>query len=171
MILAFAPQIQTAPAPALPSLNAAVVAYCQNRVGRKVGSGQCAELPQQALLSLGAMPRLKDSPNFGDYVWGRRIATLTSKTTGQAARVLPGDILQYRDVVFEYRTSTYWSQSSASHHTSVVASVRPGVLSVYEQNVNNRMTVGTTELKMADLKGGTLWVYRPELQAQRQRRR
>lgn len=169
MLLAFAPQVVSSPsssispsASTLPPLNAAVLAYCQNRVGKQVGNGQCAELPHMALRALKAMPRLKDAPNPGDYVWGKLVATITPKTIGHIARVLPGDVVQYRDVVFERRTPTFWSRSSASHHTSVVGSVREGVVTVFEQNVNGRMTVGTSDLTMADLKSGTLWVYRPD---------
>lgn len=170
MIFALAPQARPAPTAELPPLNAQLLAYCQNRVGKQVGNGQCAELPHQALRQFGAMPYVKDSPNPGDYVWGRLVATLTPKTIGQAARVLPGDILQYRGVVFEQRTSTYWSRSSADHHTSVVASVKPGAITVYEQNVNGRLTIATSELKMAELKQGTLWAYRPEKVSGRSRR-
>lgn len=148
-------------APALPPLNASLVAFCQNRLGQKVGTGQCADLPYRALLGLRAMPRAKDAPNPGDYVWGRLVATITPRSRG-AGSLLPGDVLQYRDVAFERRTRLSWSRMTAAHHTSVVARVEPGRLTVYEQNVNGRMTVGTTELVLADLVGGTLWAYRPE---------
>ena len=163
MILAPPPQA----APTLPALNARLVAFCRNRLNRRVGTGQCADLPYRALLQFGAMPRAKDAPNPGDYVWGRRIATITPTTLKDAAKLLPGDVLQYRDVVFERRTPTFWSRSTASHHTSVVARVTPETITVYEQNVNGRMTVGTSDLTLADLKRGTLWAYRPRRAAPR----
>ncbi|RYG42507.1 CHAP domain-containing protein [bacterium] len=165
VILALAMPLVASPklaSPKLPSLNEKIVAYCEARVGQKVGTGQCADLAQQALLSFGAADRYRrapDAPNPGDYVWGRRVATVVPDRQDTAA-ILPGDVLQYRDVVFERRTRFSWSQSTAAHHTSIVAEVCPGTLRVYEQNVNGRMTVGKTELALDDLKSGTLWVYR-----------
>lgn len=160
MLLALAPL--PVASPKLPPLNEKIVAYCEAQMGRQVGTGQCADLAQQALLSFGAADRSSrapDAPNPGDYVWGRRVATLAAGRQDTSA-ILPGDVVQYRDVVFEHRTRFGWSQSRAAHHTSIVAAVRPGTITVYEQNVSGRMTVAKADLALGDLKSGTLWVYR-----------
>ncbi|RYG42396.1 hypothetical protein EON79_18980, partial [bacterium] len=104
MILALA-SLPVAPSK-LPPLNEKIVAYCEARLGMRVGTGQCADLAQQALLTFGAADRRRrapDAPNAGDYVWGRRIATLVADRR-EVEAILPGDLLQYRDVVFEHRT-------------------------------------------------------------------
>lgn len=152
--------VATSP-PQLPPLNAAVVAYCEARIGQKVARGECAELAHEALVASRAVSFTGESPKPGDYVWGKLVATIKPGGLGEAVKVLPGDIVQYRDVVFERRTPNSWSRSSASHHTSVIAAARPGAWTLYEQNVNGRRTVGRSEVTLTDLKSGTLWVYRP----------
>ena len=57
-------------------LNERMVRFCRYRLGKMVGSGQCADLTAMALPAIGAAAEFKDSPADGDYVWGALVSKL-----------------------------------------------------------------------------------------------
>ena len=85
--------------------------------------------------------------------------------TGSAAKVRPGDIVQFRDTKFAGRRpggGTY--TMSFSHHTAVVQTVgaEGRVVNVLHQNYAGKKTVAETTLNLNDLQGGWLRFYRPQ---------
>lgn len=148
-----------------------ILQFCEARIGQKVGSGQCAALASEAIRSIDPkFRRPKDEPAPEDYVWGEFVYG-GSVTNGKAAefpdsqartQVKPGDIIQFRDVKFEYRDSRSWYTSSYGHHTSVVRSVSSDGLhwKVLHQNVNGRMTVGEDSINLEHMRSGYFNVYR-----------
>ena len=125
----------------------AIVDFARAKANTKVGSGECFDLADQALKSVGA----KSAADFGvitadaDYVWGSVVPVSGAQ---------PGDILQYRDysrkrtvtvettVNFKDGASvtmedTTESEITRPHHTSVViATPSAGTVKIAEQNVD-----------------------------------
>src|SRR5690349_15342332 len=85
-----------APADDVPKMNAKVVEFCQKNLNKPVGNGECAALAFRALEAAGAKQRGgPDSPEKGDYVWGRLVymydmSGVGPKTSGSITDVLPG---------------------------------------------------------------------------------
>lgn len=146
-----------------------VLAFCAERVGVKVGDGQCATLAVQALAAARGRGMGRDFPNRGDYVWGRQVVLIEAERKGvkgliSLAAVKAGDIVQFRDARLEGVNrnggGTYWM--SAPHHTAVVAAVDPNksTLVVYHQNWGKKI-VRKDVMYLPDLKSGWLRIYRP----------
>jgi len=150
-----------------PPLNARVAAFARDHVGQKVGDGECTSLAVEALRSAGARRRPRN-PGDGDYVWGRAV--------GSFRDALPGDVVQFRDAVFQgkrrvtkWRTITW--RHAYPHHTAIVAEVRDRGKTVVllHQNVGpegtpeeQRRVVSETTIRPDSLqKGGKVWIYRP----------
>jgi hypothetical protein len=145
-----------------PPLNQKVLEFARERLGQKVGDGECFALAFEALRHAGAR-----RPTPGP-VWGEPI--------DDVAEALPGDIVQFRDAEFVIRRTvgrrTTIRSRSFPKHTAIVAAVKRTkgavVLTVLHQNVGidgedeaARKTVREWGLDMADLKSGTVTVYRP----------
>ncbi len=177
VVLAGSARIGSADSP--PALNAAVLKYCESKLGKRVGGGECSHLANEALRVAGAEftqtgadgKRIPDSPNPGDYVWGTHIKTFSvdEKTrkvidSEPKARCLPGDIIQYRQV----KTS---DGVTAPHHTAIVRTVDDNGVptGVYQQNINlprggDGRVVQKSALNPMKMVSGSLIVYRPEAQ-------
>lgn len=128
------------------SINQDVSVYVSGQLGKQVGDGECFALADTALKKAKA----KSASDYGaitanaNYHWGSAV---------NLGKVIPGDIIQFRDykvtitTVTKTRTTTAgggWSEEtstqteteSRAHHTSIVGSVgKNGVVIVFEQNV------------------------------------
>ena len=151
----------------LPPLNQKVVEFARSNLGKPVGDGVCITLAVEALREADAR-RVSFRDLSGDYVWGELVPDFKD--------VLPGDILQFRDAVFQGQRSIgrgrtlRWRQDYP-HHTAIVARVERGgkSLSIYHQNVavqgrpeSEKGNVSEGELRMDSLqKGGWVRAYRP----------
>ena len=150
-------------------LSVAVLKFARDHVGKKVGDGECTALAIAALKSAGG----KTTYDFGvsgldkDYKWGKLV---------KEADALPGDIIQFRDVVTVTKTvtktaagtSTRTMSRSYPHHTAVIAqNLGKGKFEVYEQNSGGagtseveRKKVRENPLDLAGKTEGTVWIYR-----------
>jgi hypothetical protein len=151
----------------LPPLNEKVFEFAKGNLGKPVGDGVCITLAVEALREAGAKRGSFRDPN-GDYTWGDPVPDLKD--------ALPGDILQFRDAVFQGQRSlgrgrtTRW-HAEYPHHTAIVAKVeRQGkLITIYHQNVatkgkdeTEKGKVQEGELRMESLqKGGWVKAYRP----------
>jgi hypothetical protein len=161
-----------APEKAVPPLNQKVVAFCEARLGKKVDNGECAMLALRALQKSGAKP---SSVSLGrEYVWGKLVRTATpgESLTGD---VLPGDVLQFRDVVLVQAVEMPGGgrgtvEAFYPQHTAIVALVKAdgAVLEVLHQNAGGagksdqeRRTVQRGTVRLGDLKKGSVKIYRP----------
>jgi hypothetical protein len=150
----------------LPPLNEKVVEFARSNLGKPVGDGICITLAIEALREAEARGgSFRDRK--GDYEWGELVPDFKD--------VLPGDILQFRDAVFQGqrtvgRRTTSW-HAEYPHHTAIVARVeRQGkLITIYHQNVETKgkgeaekAKVQEGELRMESLqKGGWIKAYRP----------
>ena len=151
----------------LPELNRKIVAFCEAHAGQQVGDGECAVLAQQALKEADGKPHHELTaplPNMtdDDYVWGQLLQPTDA--------VLPGDILQFRDVElkFVFPNGSRWAQTF-SHHTAVVYRVfGPGQFVILQQNVGGpgkteeqKRLVQPGTIDVRAMTKGTIWAYRP----------
>jgi hypothetical protein len=153
--------------PPLPELNAKIVAFAREKLGKSVGDGSCTTLAIAALRAAGARyyPQMEAG---GDYVWGQPVDSFKES--------LPGDILQFHNAVFQGKKAlprrrwTSWHHEYP-HHTAIVSQVSEGgkVVTVLHQNVTGQgkdagdaKNVRETMLPVDSLqKGGWVRIYRP----------
>lgn len=152
-------------APTLPELNRKVLEFARSQVGNKVGDGECSTLARDALVSAGA--RVFPWERSGNFIWGRPVSGL--------AQALPGDIIQFRDAVFDGKawvSSVRWISwhYEYPHHTAIVTAVRNDGAEVLVLHQNVHGATSKEPLKIVQegtlwpksLKpGGHLWIYRP----------
>jgi hypothetical protein len=156
----------TPPAAPIPPLNQKVLEFTRKRIGEKVADGQCISLAVEALRYAGAK-RYPFDPS-GDFVWGRPVASFNE--------ALPGDILQFRNAVFQgkrwisRRRWVSWHHEYP-HHTAIVFEVREGgrVVAILHQNVGapdaddaTKQVVQEASIRPESLQaGGAVAIYRP----------
>jgi hypothetical protein len=161
--------VALAPAPPkvpIPLLNQKVLEFARERIGKKVDDGQCLSLAVEALRYGGAKSYPFDPS--GDYVWGRPVASFKE--------ALPGDILQFRNAVFEGKrwiTKRRWVSwhYEYPHHTAIVSEVREGgcVVAILHQNVGahdasdaDKQVVQEASIRPESLQaGGSVAIFRP----------
>jgi hypothetical protein len=120
---------------------AEIVDYARSRMGNEVGDGECYDLADRALHSVGA----RSAPDYGeitadaDYVWGEQVPLSQAR---------PGDIVQFHNfnivttIVATTRlpdgrtyTTQTWEQDQREHHTSILEENLGNSFSLLEQNV------------------------------------
>ncbi len=132
----------------LPQLNASVLQFAQQNLGKQVGNGECWTLAAAALESAGAQP-----PDH--YVFGKE---LSSKEAW-----LPGDIMQFKSCHFEESSPTSWSEFDLGwpNHTAIIQTNDNGRVTILHQNFAQNRTVQTLTIDMHNLKSGSFKVFRP----------
>jgi hypothetical protein len=176
---------QVLPPPSPATLGQQILSFARQKLGRKVGDGECFALADKALRAAGAATA-EDFCTIGpntDYVWSSQAVSI-----GTAQ---PGDILQVRTFSVVRRTDRpdgSWNEERSSrgspNHTAVIASTRTegGIvfLTILEQNVTiggtrnqPKKSVRQNEIPTSDgeIKNGNdtitytvtgdLWIYRP----------
>lgn len=161
---------------AQPTMADQIVAYPRQRLGDRVGDGECFTLVDRALRNAGA----KSAEDFGtvtpdaDYIWG-------SSVTLSALRA--GDVIQFRDYRCERTVETENPDGSGStstetqerpHHTAIVERLDGDAVVVLEQNspdgapvvrtrlfFDSRTTSSGNQTTTTHVQG-TFWFYRPE---------
>ena len=160
---------------AMKYISTSVLNYAKQRLGRRVGRGECWDLADAALEAAKAKCSHdfgKVTPN-GNYVWGQKIAIGSAR---------PGDIIQYRNYKWTRRKTKRdrsWEETNAaySQHTAILAGRKgnsPSCWNVYEQNYGNvrSVTQGTVFLVAGQFRtttqdsirittSGQFWIYRP----------
>ncbi len=137
------------PPVALPAANAAVLAYVDRHMGKRVGTGQCWDLIAAALKEAGATWD-------GRYRFGRLVDPAVEA-------VLPGDIIQFEGVLVEHTEGSTRFQERMGHHTAIVfAVIAPGQVELAHQNFGPSVKrVGRTALDLAHIVKGEYLIYRP----------
>lgn len=158
--------------PTLSAPRAALVTFCLDQLGQRVGTGECCDLVRHGLAAIGALTRWPDAPEEGDFVWGVFVCSVEARDgqhltqvgkAGGNGRVRPGDVIQFKDVRFEGQrgNGTYWL--TYPHYTAVVEQVsKDGTYcQVLHQNSSAAGTVEETVLSIPDLTQGWMRFYRP----------
>lgn len=132
----------------LASLNERVRMHAESLLGQQVGRGECWDLVNETLAFCNA--KQPGQGGYGSYEFGKAV---------DLKDVIPGDILQFENVVFKNGGYTY----NYPHHTAIVRRVTGREIELLHQNVNNvrRVQTGTINLDHKQ-PGGTLNAYRPQ---------
>jgi hypothetical protein len=150
----------------VPEVNRKVLAYCAAHLDQQVADGECANLVNEAYKAAGAK-RHREVPKppgvtlqDDDYVWGRLL--------GPTDEVLPGDVIQFRDVKIVKKTGSRTSTHTMAHHTAVVQKVLgKNHYAVLHQNSSvgvppeKKKTVHPGDIDLNFKTAGEAWVYRP----------
>lgn len=152
--------------PKLPELNRQILQFGTDNLGKKVGDGECASLVFAAFDKVGAkppadLPAPKPPMMKDDFVWGRLLEP--------KEEILPGDIIQFRDVEIKIVGRNFMYNYSYPHHTAIVAEVKgKQKFIVFQQNVGSpdktdeqRRIVQKDSLDLSAKVKGTVWFYRP----------
>lgn len=134
----------------IPALNRAVVKFVNSVLGKKVNTGQCWDLAEEALNGLGA----KWNHLYG---FGREIDPTTEC-------IYPGDIVQFEGILIEYAEGNGRVQESMGHHTAIIYSVKnQGEFELAHQNFGPKgKKVGVTNLVLKNIVKGHYSIFRPE---------
>jgi hypothetical protein len=178
--ICFVIALQTSSKPAV-SPGQTIVEFCESSVGKQVGIGECSSLAEAALKAVGAQPRRKtDWPMLGDYVWGDLAYKIDfvaapdlsgnrqmseGPTREARLKVVPGDIIQFRDVHFVHIDGGSRTWITMPHHTAIVGAVSPDgrTWGIYEQNWSGHRYVRKTSISTSDLTSGAVMVYHPTM--------
>jgi hypothetical protein len=144
-------------APTTQQIQKKVVEFAKQKIGQKVGTGECFDLADKALTKAGG----KTASDYGkvtltaNYVWGDPVATALAQ---------PGDILQFKSYKLKIETTTktkatygkefefeYGGSNTETltrpHHTAIVTKGGIKKVEILEQNVE-RSTPGVKEKKV-----------------------
>lgn len=131
------------------SVGQRIVAFVLDHEGKKVGRGECWDLAAQALDHAGAT--WDGEYGFGTVVDWKRDT------------ILPGDIVQFANVIVERRTAGGTYSERYGQHTAIIIEVRGrGDFTIAHQNMDPfGMKVGRGALRMADVRSGKLVFHHP----------
>ena len=149
-----------APIVAAGDMGQQIVKFVKDNFGKKVGTGECADLANHALQSVGA----KTSADYGvsgpdkDYIWGKLVTRYED--------VQPGDVIQFRNVQTVTKivtgTQTRTITGVYAHHTAIVTeNLGAGKFKGLQQATSKKL-VHDFEINMGDKTQGEIWIYRPE---------
>lgn len=146
-------------------VNKVIATWAANKVGHRVGDGECWTFAENALKSANAKTSNDimgaDGVNSdADYQWGTPVS-LTN--------LMAGDVVQFRyyTVHVDNADGSWWEETRGEpRHTAIVASVGTnGKVVVYEQNVPDGSSVHKSTLYFKNTDsvtvGGNWWFYRP----------
>ena len=148
-----------------------IAAWCEARIGTKVGNGECWTLANDAITAVAEECRAQNQEPCvpsRSYVHGALIYTyIPPKPSDPPSGVLAagtarGDIIQFLTAHFRSRDGLSWSSRGAPDHTAVITAVeRGGILKVLEQNVGGTKIVMEGKVDMSEMTSGEVRIFRP----------
>jgi hypothetical protein len=137
----------------------ATAAWCESKMGRQVGNGECWTLAHDALAAVGAMP--SQSLIHGSLLY-TYIPPASPEPQGGIleAGVARGDVIQLLKAHFQSKDgSQKWAGNP--DHTAVVTAVEPkSVLRVVEQNSGGVKVVKKGSYDVSELVKGEVRIFR-----------
>ncbi len=133
----------------IPELNKKIIEYVESVIGKKVDRGECWDLAYQALNRFNAQWD-------GKFQYGKLI-------NPKRESVLPGDIIQFKNVKIRYQTGNTTYTESMNQHTAIVYKVkRNNVFTIAHQNTEfSGRKVGLSDLNLDHVVKGNIKIYRP----------
>jgi hypothetical protein len=134
----------------IPPLNQKVIEYVTSVIGTQVDRGECWDLANQALI-------LIDAKWDRNYVYGKEL-------NPKKDQILPGDIIQFKNVKIRYQSGNTIFTETMDHHTAIVYRVLgKDVFELAHQNTGfSGRKVGLSNLDLKTVQSGKMWFYRPE---------
>ncbi len=133
----------------IPPLNQKMVEFVDANLKKKVGRGECWDVAAEALAHAGASWD-------GRYEFGKLIDP-------EQQDVLPGDILQFENVVARDRSGNVTREERMGKHTAIVYRVLDtGVYDIAHQNTDlTGRKLGVSRFLLDSVVRGKVLVYRP----------
>ncbi len=138
----------------IPDVNNRVITYVKTVIGSTVGRGECWDLADQALSFADA--RFDKTSRSTIYTFGKLYDP-------EKESVLPGDIIQFENVVVSYKDGNMIFTENYKHHTAIVYDVKEnGSLELAHQNTSfGGHKVALSEFKSENVRKGKLLFYHP----------
>ena len=133
----------------IPELNRRIIEYVQSVIGKKVDRGECWDLAYQALNRFNA-------EWDGKFQYGKLI-------NPKRETVLPGDIIQFKNVKIMYQITNTTYTEFMKQHTAIVYKVkRKNVFTIAHQNTEfSGRKVGLSDINLNHVVKGDVKIYRP----------
>jgi len=138
----------------IPPVNRSILEYVNTVIGEQVGRGECWDLADEALKKAHA--KFDRSSEKTLYIFGRRYSPSKEK-------ILPGDIIQFYNVVVRYQKANMIITENLTHHTAIVYAVNnDNEITLAHQNTNyTGKKVGLSKLNLEHVQKGKLYFYHP----------
>ena len=148
-LLIFLPANQVIAQENIPELNKRIIEYVESVIGKKVDRGECWDLAYQALNRFNA-------EWDGKFQYGKLI-------NPKREPVLPGDIIQFKNVKIRYQITNTTYTEFMKQHTAIVYKIkRKNVFTIAHQNTEfSGRKVGLSDLNLAHVVKGDVKIYRP----------
>ena len=133
----------------IPELNRRIIEYVESVIDKKVDRGECWDLAYQALNRFNA-------EWDGKFQYGKLI-------NPKWEPVLPGDIIQFKNVKIRYQITNTTYTEFMKQHTAIVYKVkRKNTFTIAHQNTEfSGRKVGLSDLNLAHVVKGDVKIYRP----------
>jgi hypothetical protein len=153
LILAFLP-LSASSQIDIPEVNNRVISYVKTVIGSTVGRGECWDLADQALTFADA--QFDNTSQSTIYTFGKLY-------NPEKEKVLPGDIIQFENVMVSYKDGNMIFTENYKHHTAIVYEVKEnGSLQLAHQNTSfGGRKVALSEFNSNNVKNGKLLFYHP----------
>ena len=137
----------------IPELNKRIIEYVQSVIGEQVDRGECWDLAYQALNRFNA-------EWDGKFQYGKLI-------NPKREPVLPGDIIQFKNVKIMYQITNTTYTEFMKQHTAIVYKVKQkNVFTIAHQNTEfSGRKVGLSDLNLNHVVKGVVKIYRPILKS------
>ena len=137
----------------IPELNKRIIEYVESVIGKKVDRGECWDLAYQALNRF-------NTEWDGKFQYGKLI-------NPKREPVLPGDIIQFKNVKIKYQITNTTYTESMKQHTAIVYKVKlNNVFTIAHQNTEfSGRKVGLSDLNLDHVVKGDIKIYRPILKS------
>ncbi len=136
----------------MPPLNQKIINFVKQNMGKTVDRGECWDLAAVPLYQYNA--KWDSSFRFGKLLDPEKDV------------IFPGDIIQFFDVVFEYKKDDALYKETMGQHTAIVYKViGKKHYEIAHQNTSEwGKIVKTSTINLNDLKVGKIYFYRPQSQ-------
>lgn len=133
----------------IPELNKRIIEYAESVIGKQVDRGECWDLANQALNRFNAQWD-------GKFQYGKLI-------NPKREPVLPGDIIQFKNVKIKYQITNTTYTEFMKQHTAIVYKIKhKNVFTIAHQNTEfSGRKVGLSDLNLAHVVKGNIKIYRP----------
>ena len=138
----------------LPPLNAKIVDYVNSVMGKKVDRGECWDLAAGALAYSNAY--FDRSSQKTVLIYGRLLDY-------KKEEVLPGDLIQFKNVELKYKKGNVSYTESMAPHTAIVYKVNGSLdYEIAHQNTGEwGKKVGVSNFNLNNMTKGKVMIYRP----------
>ena len=130
------------------ALNLRVVELAQSKLGKKVYRGECWDLAKYVLEET-------DSKWDGLYEYGKLLE--------KSDCLMPGDIIQFKNVKIQYKIGRSTYTEMMTHHTAIINEVKSvdEVVLIHQNTAIAGRKVATSSMKFSTIVKGSYKIYRP----------